>query len=61
MALAEASPQGYTRFLYTDKSRSFFISFGIITFACFMEVLRRVVHLLLYPVLTHFGNAGKDK
>lgn len=61
MALAEASPQGYTRFLYTDKSRSFFVSFGIIAFACFMELLRRVVHLLLYPVLTHFGNVGKDK
>lgn len=61
MALGEASPQGYLRFLYTAKSRNFFWSFGIITLTCLTEVLRRAFHFLLYPVLAHIGKASKDK
>lgn len=61
MALVESSTQGYSRFLQTVESRSFFFSLIIIIFSCIKEIIRRALHLLLYPLLNGIDWLGKSK
>ena len=58
LMLAEASPQGACRFLGIDKPSSRFRSALHITRAVVMEMGRRVVQLLLRPLLSRVGRWG---
>ncbi|MBT9159941.1 MAG: hypothetical protein DDT27_00522 [Dehalococcoidia bacterium] len=56
--LAEASPQGASRFLDIDNTGSCFRGTVLIVRACMMELSRRFIRFLLWPVLSRVGRKG---
>lgn len=58
LMLAEASPQGACRFLDIDNTGSWFRGAVLIARAGLMELGRRFIRLLLWPVLSRVGRRG---
>lgn len=58
LTLAEASPQGACRFLATNNTSSWLGGAVLIARAGFLELGRRFIRLLLWPVLSRVGSQG---